>query len=83
MQRFEDIVERVEALLAGLTPTRLVEARSFATFACMQETTAQGAIFRTLTHLAGHMQEIIQMTRVPLGDTFVFRNPASVPPSQS
>jgi hypothetical protein len=33
MQRFGDIVERVDALLAGLTPACLVEARGFANFA--------------------------------------------------
>ena len=45
------------------------------------EGTVLSLILRTLTHLSGHAQEILFMTRLQLRDKYQFKHPAGVPPS--
>lgn len=80
LTRLEETVDRAYTLLASLTSARLTERRAVVTFAGTIELPVQAVVFRTLTHLAGHTQEIIQMTRAQLGETYVFQQPAGVPP---
>jgi hypothetical protein len=80
LRRFEEIVGRADGLVAGLTADRLVETRSYKTFAGMIEGTVHSLLFRTLTHLSGHTQEILHLTRQQLGERYTFRDPAGVPP---
>jgi hypothetical protein len=77
---FEDAAWRAEDILAGLTPARLGETCRYEVLAGMTEKTVLGVVLQTLTHLSGHAQEILHLTRMQLGDSYKFRQPADVPP---
>jgi hypothetical protein len=81
LQRFDEIVGRVDVMLAAMPADRLREQRQYAVTAGTIDSTVQALVFRTLTHLAGHTQEILFMARLQLGEKYVFQNPAGVPPS--
>ncbi len=81
LRRFHDILDRVDAALAAMPDDLLRERRQYAVTAGTIDGTVQALVFRTLTHLAGHTQEILFMTRLQLGENYVFQNPAGVPPS--
>jgi hypothetical protein len=72
---------RVNAALQALSAARLDERVAYTVTAGAAESTVQGLIVRALTHFAVHTQEILFMTRLQLGERYVFRNPAGVPPS--
>jgi uncharacterized damage-inducible protein DinB len=80
-RRIDEVVSRVDALLSNLSPDRLAEHCSYVVTAGTIEGTVQALILRTLMHLAGHTQEIVFMARFQLGERYVFKNPAGVPPS--
>jgi len=80
LRRFDEAAGRSDEILAGLAPERLLEIRSSKRLDGPVEKSVLGIVFQTLTHLNGHAQEILQMTRTQLGDTYVFRQPAGVPP---
>lgn len=82
LERFEDAVSRADVLLANLPAARLSEPRTMMTFAGPVELSVQSLIFRTITHLTGHTQEIIQLTRAQLAGAYTFQHPAGVPPRQ-
>jgi hypothetical protein len=81
LRRFEDAVGRADATLAGMAPEQLLETRRYNVVAGPVEGTVQALVLNVLTHLAGHAQEILHLTRLQLGERFAFRNPAGVPPS--
>jgi hypothetical protein len=81
LRRFLDILDRVDAALAAMTDNRLQEHRQYLVTSGTIAGTVQALVFRTLTHLAGHTQEILFMTRLQLGEQYVFQNPAGVPPT--
>jgi hypothetical protein len=81
LQRFDEILGRVDATLIAMPSDRLREHRRYAVTAGTIDGTVQALIFRTLTHLAGHTQEILFMARLQLGEKYVFQSPAGVPPS--
>ena len=64
-----------------MSPKRLAERCPYVVTAGTIDGTVQALILRTLMHLAGHTQEIVFMTRLQLGERYVFKNPAGVPPS--
>jgi uncharacterized damage-inducible protein DinB len=68
LRRLAAVVEEADTALAGVTETRLLERRRIQGF----EGTVLSAIFDALTHLSGHAQEIIYITRLQLRDTYVF-----------
>ena len=76
-----DTLGRVNAALQALPAARLPERVKYDVTAGTLEGTVQGLIVRALTHFAGHTQEILFMTRLQLGERYIFRNPAGVPPS--
>ncbi len=78
--RFEDAARRADEILAGVTPERLVETYQHVLLAGTTEKSVVGVVLQTLTHLSGHAQEILHLTRMQLGDGYVFRQPAGVPP---
>jgi hypothetical protein len=81
LRRFHDILDRVDAALAAMPDDRLREHRKYLVTSGTIDGTVQALIFRTLTHLAGHTQEILFVTRLQLGEQYVFQNPAGVPPT--
>jgi hypothetical protein len=68
LRRLEEVVEEADAALAGLNDAQLLERRRIQGF----EETGLSAIFDSLSHLAGHAQEIVHLTRVQLGETYHF-----------
>lgn len=80
LRRFDEAVAAAEARLASLTPEVLAETRPIERGGRDVEATVLGILFQTLTHLAGHAQEIVGMTRMQLGDRYEFRTPSLVPP---
>jgi Protein of unknown function (DUF1572) len=81
LRRFHDILDQVDTALAAMPDDLLREHRQYAVTAGTIDGTVQALIFRTLTHLAGHTQEILFMTRLQLGEKYIFQNPAAVPPT--
>ena len=81
VQSFDEVVDRADALLASISPDRLPEHCSYKVTAGTIDGTVQALLLRTLMHLAGHSQEIVFMTRLQLGERYLFKHPAGVPPS--
>jgi hypothetical protein len=79
LRRFNEAATRADEILADLTPESLLETRSMQRLGGRIEKTTLGVVFQTLTHLNGHAQEILQMTRAQLGDAYKFQQPAGVP----
>lgn len=77
--RFEDAARHADEILAGLTPERLGERCRYEVLAGPTERTVLGIVLQTLTHLNGHAQEILHLTRMQLGEGYTFRQPAGVP----
>ncbi len=68
MDRFERVVAEADAALARLDPARLLEPRRVQGF----DETVMSAMYDSLTHLCGHVQEIVCLTRMQLGDRYRF-----------
>ena len=66
MRRLDDVVSRASAVLRGLTAGQLVAKVRIQGF----DMTALDAIFNSVPHFRGHTQEIIQLTRQQLGDSY-------------
>jgi hypothetical protein len=77
--RFEESVQKADAVLAALAPEQLVEPRRYMLLAGPEEKTVTGIVIQALTHLNGHVQEVLHLTRMQLGDRYVFRQPGGVP----
>jgi hypothetical protein len=80
LRRFEESAAQADSLLAKLTPERLVESRRYQLLAGPEEKSVLGIVIQALTHLNGHAQEILHLTRMQLGDRYAFRQPGGVPP---
>jgi hypothetical protein len=79
LRRFEDTARRADEILAGLTPARLGETCRYDLLAGTTEKSVLRVVLQTLTHLSGHAQEILHLTRTQLGERYTFRQPAGVP----
>lgn len=80
LRRFDESVAAAVARLGSLPPEMLAETRTMQMGGREVESTVLAILFQTLTHLTGHAQEIITMTRMQLGDRYAFRVPSLVPP---
>jgi len=70
--RFDATVAEVERVLRGLNATRLMEPRH------IQKSDVSSVLFavtKSLSHLVGHSQEIIALTRMQLGDRYQYAGP--------
>lgn len=72
----EELIELVEStvretakLIGGLNAETLSEPRSIQEF----DVTVLGALCHTVTHFVGHTHQIIQLTRLMLGDEYDFQ----------
>jgi hypothetical protein len=61
-------VAEADAILAELGPDQLAENRRIQGY----DTNVVAALFNTISHFRGHVQEIIHMTREQLGDKYQF-----------
>ncbi|QDV36410.1 DinB family protein [Tautonia plasticadhaerens] len=80
IRRFEEAVGRADGVLAGLSADRLGETRRYGLLAGAVERPVLTIVLQTLTHLGGHTQEIVQLTRQQLGERYAYMQPAGVPP---
>jgi hypothetical protein len=80
LRRFSESAKHADEILAGLTAPRLGETCRYELLSGTTEKSVLGVVLQTLTHLSGHAQEILHLTRTQLGDTYSFRQPAGVPP---
>ena len=69
LARLRDVVRACDAALARLGPDDLLARRRIQGY----DVTVSEAIFDAVPHLRGHMQEIIHMTRVQLGERYQFK----------
>jgi uncharacterized damage-inducible protein DinB len=72
LARFDEVVERADGVLAGLSASQLLETHRFLKLRGEVEGTAVSLIVQTLVHLGGHTQEIVAMTRLQLRDAYRF-----------
>jgi len=75
LRRLEEGVAAADATLAGLIPSQLLEIRRYRMMSGETQATVQAVVLQTLTHLSGHAQEIIYITRLQLGEAYQFRSP--------
>jgi hypothetical protein len=68
MNRLDAVIAEADATLSGLNEAHLLAARRVQGF----EETVLSTIWESLTHLSGHTQEIIYITRLQLGDRYTF-----------
>jgi hypothetical protein len=80
LRRFDESVAAAVARLESLSPETLSETRPIERGGKVVDATVLAILFQTLTHLAGHAQEILSMTRTRIGERYVFRAPSLVPP---
>lgn len=72
LARFDDVMERTDAVLATLPPERLLETRRYRMLKGEVEGTLLKLILQTLAHLGGHTQEIVALARLQLRDQYRF-----------
>lgn len=68
LRRLDGVVKEADQVMAGLSPSDLVQDRRIQGF----DTKVLAAVFGALTHLQGHTQEIIQLTRQQLGSQYSY-----------
>jgi hypothetical protein len=66
--RFNAVVAEADAVLSRVSASQILEPRRIQGF----DETVLSAIFDCLTHLNGHTQEIVCITRLQLGDAYRF-----------
>ena len=81
LARLEEVVRECDQLLAALPVPRLLEARSYQGINRRFDLHVLSVIFQSLSHLAGHAQEIVFCTRLQVGDSYQFSNPPAGAPS--
>jgi Protein of unknown function (DUF1572) len=75
VRRLTETVHDADAALAGVGEAQLLEPR------CIQgyDETVLSAVFESLTHLSGHTQEVVHLTRLQLGEHYRFAWAPSTP----
>jgi hypothetical protein len=68
VRRLDAVAAEADAVLARLDESRLLEPRRVQGF----DETVMSAVWDSLTHLSGHTQEIVYITRLQLGDRYRF-----------
>jgi len=66
IQRLDAVVKEADALLASVTDEQLLQPRRIQGF----DETVLSAIFDSISHFNGHMQEIVYVTRLQLGSAY-------------
>jgi hypothetical protein len=68
LRRLADVVAEADAVLGRTAEARLLEPRRIQGF----DATVLSAVFDSISHLAGHTQEIVSLTRLQLGEGYRF-----------
>lgn len=68
VRNLEAVVEEARRILAGVDAGHLTVARRIQGF----DVTGAAAVFDSVPHFRGHTQEIVQLTRLQLGDAYEF-----------
>jgi Protein of unknown function (DUF1572) len=68
LRRLEEVVAQARAVLADQTAAQLLRGRRIQG----HDVTGLGAIFDSVPHFRGHVQEIVHLTRCQLGDEYRF-----------
>jgi hypothetical protein len=68
IRRLDEIASQADAVLARVTDQQLLERHRIQGF----DETALSAIFDSISHFRGHMQEIVYITRLQLGEAYQF-----------
>jgi hypothetical protein len=66
--RLEEAVGAADAVLATFDADRLLEERRYRGPKGERQATVLAIVLRTLLHLGGHVQEVVDVTRLQLGD---------------
>ncbi len=75
VSRLDETCEQSQGILSGLDAAALTEDRRYQGLGREFQATVLGVIYRTVTHLSGHAQEIVFMTRQQIGDDYQFQLP--------
>ena len=75
LRRLEAVAADADAVLSRTTAAQLLEPRRIQGF----DETVLSALFDSLSHLSGHTQEIVTLTRLQLGDAYRFAWTPSTP----
>jgi hypothetical protein len=75
IRRLDAVAGEADAALASLEESRLLEPRRIQGF----DESVMSAIWESLTHLSGHTQEVVYITRLQLGDRYEFAWVPSTP----
>jgi hypothetical protein len=76
---FDETMRRADQVLASLPEDRLLEMRRYRMLKGEVEGSVLKLILQTLSHVAGHTQEIIALTRLQLRDRYRFLHTATRP----
>ena len=68
LEKLETVLEQAESVMRSVTSDELLKAKRIQG----HDTTKMGAIWHSITHFQGHVQEIIGLTRQQLGDEYEF-----------
>jgi uncharacterized damage-inducible protein DinB len=68
LERLESVIGRVRQVIEDTPTDQLLANRTVQGF----EVTGMGAIVHSVTHFVGHTHQIIQLTRLQLGDAYRF-----------
>jgi hypothetical protein len=79
IRRLHEITEAADKVIAKLNTDGLIEPRHYQGLTQEFHGTAFSTILHSVTHLCGHTQEIVFMTRLQLGDGYQLFQPPSVP----
>lgn len=68
LSQLETVAGRVRASVDQLSPEALLEGRTIQGF----QVSVMGALMHTIPHFVGHTHQIVQLTRMQLGDKYQF-----------
>jgi hypothetical protein len=75
IHRLDEVLRQADEVVGVITAEQLLQARRIQGF----ETTGLAAIFDSVAHFKGHVQEIVCLTRLQLGDAYRFEWVPSTP----
>jgi len=79
IRRLNEVAERADSVLAGLDAEQLAESRRYQGLSRVFDGTVLSTVQHCLMHLSGHVQEIIYITRLQLGERYQFQTLPSPP----
>ena len=75
IQKLEATIREADAAIAAITTETIMTPRKIQGY----EKTALAAIFHAVTHFEGHTHQVVYVTRLRLGDRYVFKWVPSTP----